>query len=128
MSEQIAPYSLQIDIARRFIRQTWHEPVTAEALISLWRELAEDPRGLAEFDTLIDLRATTVALSTSDVVVLANMAKRQPPSQRAVVTTNDADFAAMRMLERWAEPGARGYAVFRTIEEACVWLGNPACA
>ena len=122
-----AGYDLHIDVAHRFIRQTWHEPVTAEALVALWQELAADERGLAEFDTLIDLRATTVALSTSDVIMLANLAKRQPPSQRAVVTTNDADFGVMRMLEMRAEPGPRGYGVFRSIEEACLWLGNPAC-
>lgn len=122
-----ASYALHIDVEHRFIRQTWHEPVTAPALEALWSELAADPRGLAEFDTLIDLRATTVALTTSDVVMLARLAKSQPPSQRAVVTTNDADFGIMRMLEMRAEPGPRGYGVFRTIEEACVWLGNPAC-
>ena len=128
MSEAAAHHTLQIDVEHRFIRQTWHDPVTAEALIILWRELAADPRGLAEFDTLIDLRATRVALSTSDVHMLANMAKRQPISQRAIVTTDDADFGIMRMLELWSEPGARGYGVFRSIREACVWLGNPACA
>lgn len=127
MSEQIAPYTLGIDVEHRFIRQTWHEPVTAEALIALWRQLAADPRGLAEFDTLIDLRATTVKLSTNDVAILANVARSQPASQRAIVTARDADFGVMRMLELRAEGGLRGYGVFRTIEEACVWLGNPAC-
>ena len=128
MSGSSRPYTLHIDVERRFIRQTWHEPVTAVALMTLWRELADDPRGLAEFDTLVDLRATTVELSIGDVHMLAEMAKRQPPSQRAIVATNDADFGVMRMLELRAEPGPRGYGVFRTIEEACVWLGNPACA
>jgi|ERR1051326_1144848 hypothetical protein len=122
-----ASYVLHIDVAHRFIRQTWREPVTAHALLALWAELAADPRGLAEFDTLVDLRATTVALSADDVAMLASVAKRQPPSQRAVVTANDADFGIMRMLELRAEPGPRGYGVFRTIEEACLWLGNPAC-
>ena len=51
MSEP-ACYTLQIDVAHRFLRQTWHEPVTAGALITLWTELTADPRGLAEFDTL----------------------------------------------------------------------------
>ena len=127
MAKPVPPYTLDIDVAHRFIRLTWHAPVTAEALLALWTDLAADSRGLAEFDTLIDLRATTVALSASDVVMLANVAKRQPPSQRAVVTPNDADFGVMRMLELLAEPGPRGYAVFRTIDEACVWLGNAAC-
>lgn len=127
MSEH-ASYTLQIDVERRFLRQTWHQPVTAEALINLWTELAADPRGLAEFDTLVDLRATAVALTTSDVVMLASVAKRQPPSQRAIVTANDADFGVMCMLELKAGGGLRGYGVFRTIDEACVWLGNGACA
>lgn len=127
MSES-ACYTLQIDIEHRFLRQTWYEPVTAGALVTLWSALAADPRGLAEFDTLVDLRAATVALTTSDVVMLASVAKRQPPSQRAIVTANDADFDVMCMLELKAGGGLRGYGVFRTIDEACVWLGNAACA
>lgn len=127
MPEPVPPYTLDIDVEHRFIRQSWHSPVTAEALLALWRDLAADSRGLAEFDTLVDLRATTVALSATEVVMLANVARAQPPSQRAVVTPHDADFGVMRMLELRAEPGPRGYAVFRTIDEACVWLGNAAC-
>ena len=128
MSEPAAYYTLQIDVEHRFLRQTWHQPVTAGVLITLWTELAADPRGLAEFDTLVDLRATSVALTTSDVVMLASVAKRKPPSQRAIVTASDADFSIMCMLELKAEGGLRGYGVFRTIDRACVRLGNAACA
>lgn len=120
-------YTLHIDVEHRFIRQTWHGPVTVSALLALWRELAADPRGIAEFDTLIDLRASTVSLSPSEILSLADVAKQQPPSQRAVVTHKDSDFGLMRMLELSSEPGPRAYAVFRTIEEACTWLGNTAC-
>jgi len=60
---------------------------------------------------LVDLRATSVALTTSDVVMLASVAKRQPPSQRAIVTANDADCGVMCMLELKAGGGLRGYGV-----------------
>src|SRR5207244_9893972 len=95
-------------------------------LIMLWTELAADPRGLAEFDTLVDLRATSVALTTSDVVMLASVAKRQPPSQRAIVTASDADFNIMSMLALKAEGGLVGYGVCRTVDQAFVLLGYAA--
>ena len=46
----------------------------------------------------------------------------------AIVTANEADFEGMSMLGLKAEGGLRGYGVLRTIDQACVWLGNAACA
>lgn len=120
-------YTLDVDVEHRFARLTWNAPISERALLALWKGLAADERGVAAFDTLIDLRAVAVRLTFEEVRRLADAARRQPPSRRAIVTGADADFGLMRMLELMSEPGARQHAVFRSIDEACAWLANPGC-
>jgi hypothetical protein len=93
----------------------------------LWEQLASDEPGAGDFDTLIDLRTVHVALTPDELRLLADGSKRHADSRRAIVTANDHDFGLMRMLELAAAIGPRHYAVFRSIEDACVWLGNPGC-
>jgi hypothetical protein len=128
MSSQTRDYALVTDSKQRFLRLIWIHDVTVSALRALWRDLASDPRGLATFDTLIDLRAVRVAMTTEEIRAMAELAKHQAQSMRAIVVSSEADYGLMRMLEMLAQPGPRGYAVFRSIAEACTWLGNPACA
>src|SRR6266513_2902474 len=118
MSEP-ACYTLQIDGAHRFLRQTWHEPVTAGALITLWRTGRRSAR---------PRRVRYVGRPPRDERGTHHQRRRHAgqrreaatPSQRAIVTANDADCGVMCMLELKAGGGLRGYGVFRTIDEACV--------
>src|SRR5437763_13962349 len=112
-------YTLSIDVEHRFARHTWHVDVTLPRLFDLWEQLANDPHGAGDFDTLIDLRAVHVALTPDDVRQLADGSKRHADSRRAIVTANDHDYGMMRMLELQASFGPRHYAVFRTIGDGC---------
>jgi hypothetical protein len=121
-------YTLSIDVTHQFAKHTWHVDVTLPRLFDLWEQLTNDSRGAGDFDTLIDLRAVHVALTPDEVRQLGNGSKRHAASRRAIVTGNDHDFGMMRMLELVASFGPRHYAVFHSIEDACLWLGNPGCS
>jgi hypothetical protein len=121
-------YSVDVDGKHEFVRINWVRDVTAPALETLWQELRDNPLGAATFDTLIDLRAVHVAMTAAEIRAIAELAKRQPSGRRAIVVSTDVDYGLMRMLELMAEPGPRVFAVFRSMDDACLWLGNPACA
>ena len=120
-------YSVDVDAKREFVRIKWLRDVTAPALERLWRELRDNTLGASTFDTLIDLRGVHVSMTPAQIGSIAVVAKRQPSGRRAIVVGSDADYGLMRMLELMAEPGPRVFAAFHSMNDACLWLGNPAC-
>ena len=125
-----APTEIAIEVAaeHRFVRITYRGPVSAPHIHDVWAQLANDPRGALGFDTLIDLRGAEVSLSDEDLSGLARIARRLTPSRRAVVAERDPDHALLCMLELRSGGGRWQYAIFRSMAEACAWLGNAGCA
>ena len=119
--------SVEVDVEHRFVRQIYRGPLTAARIREVWQELASDPRGPLAFDTLVDLSAARVRLSSDEVWQLARAAARMPESRRAIVAPSDHDYGMMRMLELVAEDSPFHYGVFRCVAEACAWLRNPGC-
>lgn len=87
-----------------------------------------DPMMRPDIRILADKSNARMRLSPQDVrphidLILQNLAKFGRP-QVANVVTSDADFGMTRMFEITAEPQIpHEFMVFRTIEQACAWLG-----
>src|SRR5436309_14522662 len=119
------PIQYSVDSERRLLQIAYIGPVTKEEIIEHRQQMEYDPRGIAGFDALIDLRYGSTALTADDIRELALFARRQswPRSRRALVTPHPASLGNMRMFGMLAEPGPRHYQAFKTLKEACTWLG-----
>ena len=101
-------------------------PVTKQEILEHRRELEADPRAVLRYDTIVDLRFGSIALSAEEIrdLALAARGKEWPVSRCAFVAPHTAMFGELRMFELWAEGGPRRYATFRTFREAYDWLGR----
>ena len=118
------PIHYSVDSERQLIQITYLGTVTKDDIVQHRHDLENDPRGIAGYDALIDLTASTSVLPSDDVRELARFARAQPwpSSRRAIVSASTAQFGSMRMFEMLAESGPRQYRVFRSADEARDWL------
>ena len=77
------------------------------------------------YDALVDMRRGSMSLSTSEIREIARGATEQrwPRSRCAFVTPHEPSFNDLRLFELWASRGPREYRAFRSLGEACAWLG-----
>ncbi|HZI43003.1 MAG TPA: hypothetical protein VFD67_14895 [Gemmatimonadaceae bacterium] len=84
----------------------------------------EEPKAFA-FDALVDIRRGSMALSTSEIREIARGAQEHhwPRTRCAFVTPHEPTFNDLRLFELWAFRGPREYRAFRSLGDACAWLG-----
>jgi hypothetical protein len=120
------PIEYAVDSEHELLNISYLGPVTKQEIVEHRGELEGDPRAVLRYDTIVDLRFGSIALSADEIRDLALVArgKEWPVSRCAFVTPHTAMFGEMRMFELWAEGGPRRYATFRTFREAYEWLGR----
>lgn len=101
--------------------------LTPDDVRSYRASLQMDPAYSPSMPRLIDSRGLSVIPSTRRIQALANAIAGQGlriPAQRAIVAGSDAHFGMFRMLEMLADSRTSdSYRVFRTKEDALLWLG-----
>jgi hypothetical protein len=120
------PIEYAVDVERELLNISYLGPVTKQEIVDHRRELEADPRGVLRYDTIVDLRYGSIALSSEEIrdLALAARGKEWPVSRCAFVAPHTAMFGELRMFEQWAEGGPRRYGTFRTFREAYDWLGR----
>lgn len=123
------PVTYEIDQARRLIHTRCVGPVTLEEVLGHFAELIRDPECPDQLDVLLDLRETT-SFPTSDQLraVSSEIGRIRPHvifGRCAIVTPNDAWFGTARMFEVFASNYFHATEVFRTVDEAALWLESP---
>ena len=120
------PIEYAVDTDLELLTISYLGPVTKQEIVQHRGELEADPRGVLRYDTIVDLRFGSIALSAEEIrdLALAARGKEWPPSRCAFVAPHTAMFGELRMFELWAEGGPRRYATFRTFREAYEWLGR----
>jgi hypothetical protein len=120
------PIEYAVDTERELLSISYLGPVTKQEIVEHRRDLEADSRAVLRYDTIVDLRYGSIALSAEEIRDLALVArdKEWPVSRCAFVTPHAAMFGELRMFEKWAEGGPRRYATFRSFREAYEWLGR----
>ena len=119
------PIERLIDHERRVLEIVFHGAISLNEIIAERRALERfSPESLA-YDALIDLRRGSFALTTAEIRDVASQprADRWPRSRCAFVTPHEHTLADLRLFELWAHRGPREYRSFRSLGEACEWLG-----
>jgi hypothetical protein len=103
--------------------------VTLSELAQNRLELLRDTDFQPSYAQLVDLRSGQMSnLSTADVRSLSSSTIFNPGVKRAIVAPNDLEFGMARMFGVFVERFGQQVRVFRSIEEACEWLGVPVSA
>jgi len=120
------PIEYAVDVERELLNISYLGPVTKQEIVDHRRDLEEDPRDVLRYDTIVDLRYGSIALSAEEIrdLALAARGKEWPMSRCAFVAPHTAMFGELRMFEQWAEGRPRRYGTFRTFREAYDWLGR----
>ena len=85
-----------------------------------------DPDFTPELAQLVDLRfAQATSFPLSHIRALAETSAFQRGVKRALVAPTDIEFGLSRMFEVFNEPQHQLVQVFRSLEDACEWLGVP---
>lgn len=119
------PIEHLVDHERRLVEFVLLGAVPREEIEAFRRELAAiEPRALA-YDALVDLRHGSFDMTTSEIREIANAAHRQgwPRSRCALVAPHGTSYTDLKLFELWSSRGPREYRVFRSLGEACAWLG-----
>lgn len=121
----------QIDQSQGVVLTRCHGTLTEADMRDISHRLRSDPAFHADQRQLIDL--TEVAGMTATFEAIRNFAQNQDGdpfsghSRRAVVAPRDFTYGLARMYEALREIKEQGqFRVFRTMAEACHWLGLPA--
>jgi hypothetical protein len=122
------PVKYKIDKANRIIRTRCIGPVTIEEVVDHFRVLERDPDCPDRVDVLLDLSEETSIPEKANLQRVAEEIRRIRGRVQfdtcAVVAGTDALFGMLRMLEVFAEQYFCASFVFRTVNEAEVWLAS----
>ena len=123
------PIEYEVDAESQLLLISYLGPVAREEILEHRAALESDARGVLRYNTIVDLRYGSIAMSAEEIRDLARAARDRawPPSRCALVVPHDRLFGEMRMFEQWAETGPRQYRTFRTFRDACAWLGVTRC-
>jgi hypothetical protein len=119
------PIERLVDHERRLVEFVFHGAITKDEIIAHRREMdATEPETFG-YDALVDARQGSLDLTILEIRDVANGAReeRWPRSRCALVTCHDPAFTDFKLLELWGSRGPREYRVFRSLGEACAWLG-----
>jgi hypothetical protein len=122
------PVKYKIDKANRIIRTRCTGPVTIEEVVDHFRILERDPDCPDSMDVLLDLSEETSIPEKANLQRVAEEIRRIRGRVQfgscAIVAGTDALFGMLRMLEVFTEQYFRESFVFRTVDEAEVWLAS----
>jgi len=119
------PIERLVDHDRRLTEFVFFGAVTRDEIIAHRREMeAEDPKSFG-YDALVDMRRGSMVLTTSEIREIARGPEEQrwPRTRCAFVTPHEPTFNDLRLFQLWASRGPREYRTFRSLGEACAWLG-----
>lgn len=119
------PIEHLVDHERRLVEFVFLGAVPREEIDALHREIETlMPQALA-YDALVDLRHGSFDLTTSEIREIANAARRRgwPRSRCALVSPHGTSYTDLKLFELWSSRGPREYRAFRSLGEACTWLG-----
>lgn len=119
------PLDYLIDAERYLVEIVILGAVTKDEIAATREALRrENPNALA-YDTIIDLRQGSMDLSIAELRDVARGARKNawPKSRCAFVAPHDPSFLDLKVFEIWSSSGPREYRVFRSLGEACEWLG-----
>ena len=121
------PVTYKIDTNRKLIRTKCSGDVTLQEVVDHFRQLAIDPESPEYLDVLLDLSEETSLPASGQLQSVAYEIKRIRQKVRfglcAVVAEKDALYGMLRVFQVIAQEYFRAIGVFRTGEEAEVWLG-----
>jgi hypothetical protein len=106
-------------------------PVQDDEFLSSYRTLFDDARYDKSFNVLVDLRRAESAVRSPEVLrdlaefVKPRFENTQAIPMVAVVAPEDISFGLARMYEAFSDPVSWEFKVFRSAEEALLWLGLP---
>ena len=120
------PFTYSVDLEQRLVLVRMSGALTRDEMFACTNSLRNDPRVTSEFSELVDLRGLTSveAVRAEDVRAMAS-GSLSPAARRAIVAPDNAAFGLSRMFEslRGAKGAPDQTVVFRTMQEADVWLG-----
>lgn len=101
--------------------------VTLDDFLDMRRAAGADARFDATHDQLIDLRGSQLVISTNDIMTLASSSIANAEVRRALVGTEGLVYGLARMYGAYREISTEKDTtrVFRTLRDACEWLGVP---
>jgi hypothetical protein len=119
------PIEHLIDHERRLVEFVLQGAISREEIEVLRRELESlQPLALA-YDALVDVRYGSLDVTTDEIRAIATAARTQgwPRSRCALVASHGSAYTDFKLFELWSSRGPREYRVFRSLGEACAWLG-----
>jgi hypothetical protein len=119
------PIERFVDHERRVLELVLVGAISKHEIIAERRALAASAPDALRYDALIDLRRGSLALTTAELRTVAVQPHEEhwPTSRCAFVSPHDHTIADLRLFALWASRGPREYRIFRSLDEACEWLG-----
>jgi hypothetical protein len=117
------PIEHLVDEERRLLEVVFLGPVSKDEIVELRREL--EKAQLLGYNALVDLRQGSINLEILEIREVASEARARgwPRARCAFVSPHDPSFTDLKLFELWGARGPREYRVFRSLGEACAWLG-----
>ena len=122
------PLTYRIDSPAGLIHITSHGRVSSSEMQEVAESLLEDPEFRSGLDVLSDSRDVSVAPSTDDARVAADLIQRVRNAglaRIAIVATSAAVYGMLQMVGSIAELRGHDVKVFDSIDEALAWLKEP---
>jgi hypothetical protein len=119
------PIEHLVDHERRLVEFVFIGAVSRDEIEALRHELDSfEPRALA-YDALVDMRYGSLDVTTNEIREIANAARVRgwPKSRCALVAPHGTSYTDLKLFELWSSRGPREYRAFRSLGEACTWLG-----
>lgn len=119
------PLDSHIDSARGLVTTRLEGRITGSEVKAHQRGLEADPDFDPDFDHLFDLsRVETFQISVEQIRAIASVSVFSSSSRRAVVAPKDVLYGLSRMYEGFRDISEEEIRVFRSREEALVWLAD----
>lgn len=123
------PYRYWIDTARRLVFYRFDGIVTRDDLLRAGEASAADPRYQVGFDELADYSGITESKVASEDVrdliesVSVGLDAHGPRWRIAIAAPSDVAYGLSRMFEMLRSESSEEVHVFRSLDEACAFLG-----
>ena len=121
------PITYEVDRETRLLVTHIDGSITAKDLLEYIDAIISDDATTGCDELMIVGDADADAIAASDVRAAArratDMSSADDGFRCAVVAARDADFGLFRMFQVFRDLGEERMAVFRTVDQACEWLG-----
>jgi hypothetical protein len=119
------PIEYVIDEQRRVLEIVFLGAVSRDEIASIREQIERENRAALAYDSIVDLRQGSMRLTTTELRDVARGARENawPLSRCAFVAPHDPAYLDLKLFELWSLRGPREYRVFRSLGDACAWLG-----